>query len=127
MAKVLIVDNTVLSDLSNSANPFALNSLLVPGEMRAGTLLFDRDGVPVSVLQCLTAGGYAFDAETGLVARHGEAPHPLDWFGRLPRPEYYILARSQETLEGILTDGEWEGPVSQLIEGRLRETRRRVN
>jgi hypothetical protein len=91
------------------------------GEMRAGTLLFDRDGVPVSVLQCLTAGGYAFDAETGLVARPGEAPHPLSWFGRLPRPEDYILARSQETLEGILTDGEWEGSRSEMINGRLRQ------
>ena len=96
--------------------------------MRAGTLLFDRDGVPVSVLQCLTAGGYAFDAETGLVARPGEAPHPLDWFGRLPQPEDYILARSQETLEGILRDVEWEGSRTELIVGRLRQTKTtRVN
>jgi hypothetical protein len=105
----------------------AQSGRLQEGEMRAGTLLFDRDGVPVSVLQCLTAGGYVFDPETGLVARPGEAPHPLYWFGKLPRPEDYILARSQETLAGILTDGEWEGPVSQLIEGRLRETNGRFN
>jgi hypothetical protein len=101
----------------------AQSGRLQEGEMRAGTLLFDRDGVPVSVLQCLVAGGYDFDAETGLVARPGEAPHPLYWFGRLPRPEDYILARSQETLAGILTDGEWEGSRSALIEGRLRQTR----
>jgi hypothetical protein len=95
---------------------------LTEGEMRVGTLLFDRDGVPVSVLDCLTAEGYAFDPETGLIAKPGEAPHPLFWFGRLPRPEDYILTRSQETLEGILTDGEWEGSRSALIEGRLRQT-----
>jgi hypothetical protein len=89
------------------------------GEMRAGTLLFDRDGVPVSVLQCLMAGGYAFDAGTGLIARPGEAPHPLYWFGRLPRPEDYILARSQETLEGILRDEEWENGLSERTKRRL--------
>jgi len=104
------------------------NDTLTDGEMRVGTLLFDREGMPVSVLDCLTAEGYAFDPETGLIAKPGEAPHPLFWFGRLPRPEDYILTRSQETLEGILTDGEWEGSRPQLIEGRLRQTKvMRVN
>ena len=97
---------------------------LTEGEMRVGTLLFDRDGAPVSVLDCLTAEGYAFDPETGLIAKPGEAPHPLFWFGRLPRPEDYILTRSQETLEGILVDGEWEGSRSALIEGRLKQAGR---
>jgi hypothetical protein len=92
------------------------------GEMRVGTLLFDRDGVPVSVLHCLTPEGYAFDPETGLIAKPGEVPHPLFWFGALPRPEDYILRRSQDTLEGILTDSEGEGSRSQLIAGRLRQT-----
>jgi len=95
---------------------------LIDAEMRVGTLLFDRDGTPISVLDCLTAEGYAFDPQTGLVAKPGEAPHPLFWFGRLPRPEDYILTRSQETLDGILTDGEWEGSQSELIAGRLLQT-----
>jgi hypothetical protein len=63
---------------------------LTEGEMRVGTLLFDREGTPVSVLDCLTAEGYAFDPETGLIAKPGEVQHPLFWFGRLPRPEDYI-------------------------------------
>jgi hypothetical protein len=101
---------------------------LTEAEMRVGTLLFDREGTPISVLDCLNAEGYAFDPDTGLIAKPGEAPHPLFWFGRLPRPEDYILTRSQETLEGILTDGEWEGSRSELIAGRLRQTRTaRVN
>lgn len=104
------------------------NDALTDGEMRVGTLLFDREGTPVSVLDCLTAEGYTFDPATGLIAKPGEASHPLFWFGRLPRPEDYILTRSQGTLEGILTDGEWEGSRPQLIEGRLRQTRMmRVN
>lgn len=118
-----------LVKLSVAATPEDMQSdTLAEAEMRAGTLLFDRDGVPISVLDCLTAEGYAFDPETGLVAKPGEAPHRLFWFGRLPRPEDYILTRSQETLEGILTDGEWEGSRSELIAGRLRQTRTmRVN
>jgi hypothetical protein len=100
---------------------------LAEGETRVGTLLFDRDGVPVSVLDCVVAEGYAFDPETGLIAKPGEAPHPLFWFGKLPRPEDYILTRSRETLEGILTDGEWEGGRSALIEGRLRQVSWSIN
>ena len=77
------------------------NDAMTDGEMRVGTLLFDREGVPVSVLDCLMAEGYSFDPETGLIAKPGEAPHPLYWFGPLPRPEDYILTRSRETLEGL--------------------------
>ncbi|MCP5324586.1 MAG: hypothetical protein H6902_08095 [Rhodobacteraceae bacterium] len=90
------------------------------GEMRAGTLLFDREGEPVSVLDCVAAEGLTFDPDTGLVARPGQAPEPLRWFGPLPRPEDYILRRSRETLEAILTDGEWEGAPSELVARRLR-------
>ena len=97
------------------------NDALAVAEMRVGTLLFDRDGVPVSVLDCLMAEDYAFDPETGLVAKSGKAPHPLFWFGRLPRPKDYILTRSRETLEGILADRKWEGSRSELIAGRLRQ------
>jgi hypothetical protein len=98
----------------------AAKDSLVPAEMRVGTLLFDRDGVPVSVLDCLTAADYAFDPDTGLVARPGEAPHPLDWFGPLPRPEDYVLARSQATLEALVADRDGDIDRSQALAGRLR-------
>ncbi|NSX56904.1 hypothetical protein [Parasulfitobacter algicola] len=89
------------------------------GKMRVGTLLCDRDGAQVSVLDCIRADNMTFDADTGLVAREGQAPEPLYFFGALPRPEDYILRRSRETLESILIDGEWEGSPSELIAKRL--------
>lgn len=95
---------------------------LQSGKMRVGTLLFDRDGQPVSVLDCILAEGMTFNPETGLVSRAEGSPEPLYFFGELPRPEDYILRRSRETLEGILTDGEWEGTPSQLVGQRLRQT-----
>ena len=94
------------------------SGILYEGEMRAGTLLFDREGEPVSVLDCLRAEGLAFDPETGLVAREGQAPEPLRWFGPLPRPEDYVLRRSRETREAVLGSGEWEG-VRPVALGRL--------
>jgi hypothetical protein len=100
---------------------------LTEGEMRVGTLLFDRDGGAVSVLDCLNAEGYAFDPNTGLVAKPGEVPHPLHWFGAIPRPEDYVLRRSRETLAGIVTGGEWEGSPSVLIAARLQHTLGRVH
>lgn len=100
---------------------------LTEGEMRVGTLLFDRDGSAISVLHCLKAEGYAFDPETGLVAKQGEAPQPLHWFGPIPRPEDYVLRRSRETLADIVTGGEWEGSPSVLIAARLQHTLGRVH
>ena len=94
------------------------SGVLYEGEMRAGTLLFDREGEPVSVLDCLRAEGLAFDPETGLVARDGQVPEPLRWFGPLPRPEDYVLRRSRETREAVLGSGEWEGMRPAAL-GRL--------
>lgn len=90
------------------------------GEIRVGTLLFDKDGVAISILDCLKAEGYIFDPKTGLVNKLNEQPHALYFFGALPRPEDYILRRSQETLAGILVAGEWEGSASELVAGHLR-------
>lgn len=95
---------------------------LQSGEMRVGTLLFDKDGAPVSVLDCIRAEGMTFDPDTGLVCRVGQSPEPLYFYGPLPRPEDYILRRSRETLEGILAGEEWEGSPSELIVQRLRRT-----
>jgi hypothetical protein len=54
------------------------------------------------------------------ITKLGQPPHPLFRFGRLPRPDADILTRSQGTLEGIVTDGQWEGCRSALIEARPR-------
>lgn len=95
---------------------------LQSGEIRVGTLLFDKDGAPVSVLDCIRTEGLDFDPKTGFVQGVGQAPAPLQFFGALPKPEDYILRRSRETLEGILTGGEWEGSQSELVAGRLKQT-----
>ncbi len=95
---------------------------LQTGEIRVGTLLFDKDGEAVSILDCIRAEGMSFDPKTGLVCRDGQSPESLYVYGPLPRPEDYILRRSRETLEGILADGEWEGAPSELIAQRLRRT-----
>lgn len=100
---------------------------LKSGQMRVGTLLFDKDGVAVSVLDCIRSQGLEFDAATGLVCADSSDAAPLNWFGPLPRPEDYILRRSRETLEDILTSGEWEGSPSELIAGRLKQTAERYH
>lgn len=95
---------------------------LQSGKMRVGTLLFDKDGAPVSVLDRIRAEEMCFDPDTGLVCREGQSPEPFYFYRPLPRPEDYILRRSRESLEGILADGEWEGSPSELIAQRLRRT-----
>ena len=93
----------------------ARSGRLREGEMRVGTLLFDRDGAPVSVLDCLHTEGLIFDPETGLVAKLGEAANPLHWFGALPRSEDYILRRSREMLEEVLVSLDLKRSSSKLI------------
>ncbi len=75
----------------------ANDALMQSGLMRAGTLIFTAEGESKSVLDCLEAESYRFDAETGLVAKDGEEPHPLYWYGEIPRPEDYVLKRSDLT------------------------------
>jgi hypothetical protein len=92
------------------------------GRMRVGTLLFCRENKPISVLDCMKAQDLKFDPETGLVSPSEGNFEPLNWFGPLPRPEDFILRRSQETLDNIITGGEWEGAASELITKRLLQT-----
>ena len=77
------------------------------GRLRAGTLLLTDDGDTVSVLQRLAADGYSV-TPNGLIARAGEEPQPLHWYGPLPRPEDYVLARSN------LTDADLSGDLDYI-------------
>ena len=78
------------------------------GKMRVGTRLLKPDGTRISVLECIEAEGMSFDAETGLVCAHGEEPHPLQYFDELPKPESFVLNRSELTMEKIYAESEWE-------------------
>ena len=79
-----------------------------PAQMRVGTLLFDRDEVAISLLDCIRAQGLSFDPATGLVAQNDGPPGPLPWFGQVPCPEDYVLARSGTTLAEINGAVEWD-------------------
>ena len=78
---------------------------LKPGRLRAGTLRLGRDGTTFSVLDALRAQGYSLLAD-GRIARPGEAPAPLHWYGEPPRPEDYILAKSGLTEADLDDAGE---------------------
>lgn len=73
------------------------DSLMQSGRMRAGTLILTPEGESKTVLTCLEEDGYRFDAESGLIAKDGEEPHALYWYGEIPRPEDYVLKRSELT------------------------------
>lgn len=86
------------------------------GFVRTGTRVLTEDGDDVSVLELisstggeLTEDGYVFDAKTGETA-------PFLWrFGAtLPKPEDYVLQRSNVTLEEIYAAGEWEQTGSRM-------------
>ena len=70
-----------------------------PAMLRAGTRLFMPDG-ETTIAEILAGQGYRL-TEDGLVARPGEEPEPLNWFGIPPRPEDYILAKSGLTLDEL--------------------------
>ena len=67
------------------------------GWMRAGTLTLDAKGKTHRVLDALNREGYRLLPD-GLIAKDGETPHPLYWFGELPKPADYVLAKSDLTL-----------------------------
>ncbi len=71
------------------------------GEMRLGTLMLGEDGrEDWRVMDALAREGYqVFD--DGLIAKDGEIPHPLYWFGAVPKPEDYILKKSKLALADL--------------------------
>lgn len=82
------------------------------GRLRAGTLLLTDEGETVSVLQRLEADGYSVTPD-GLIVRAGEEPQPLHWYGPLPRPEDYVLARSNLTDADLSGDLDYVPDVAQ--------------
>ena len=85
----------------------------VEGRMRVGTKLITGEGNTVSVLDTIEANGFLFDEATGLVTKpdgkpHEREPHPLPFFGPLPKPEDYVLRKSGLTLDAIRQADEWE-------------------
>ncbi|TQV78593.1 Hint domain-containing protein [Denitrobaculum tricleocarpae] len=88
------------------------DALMQSGKMRAGTLILTPEGESKSVLACLEEDGYRFDAETGLVAKDGEEPHPLYWYGEIPRPEDYVLKRSELTDADLYAEPEYRPEVA---------------
>jgi hypothetical protein len=75
------------------------------GRMRAGTLTLDAEGKTHRVLDALKREGYRLLPD-GLIAKDGETPHPLYWFGELPKPADYVLAKSGLTLAELYSAGE---------------------
>jgi len=61
--------------------------------VRAGTLLMQEGGSSVSILEVLCQKGLKL-LENGFVQRNGEEAKPLNWFGSPPKPEDYILKKS---------------------------------
>jgi hypothetical protein len=71
------------------------------GSMRFGTLMVgDDDKADWRIMDALAAEGYQV-MDDGLIAKDGEAPHPLYWYGEVPKPEDYILKKSALTLADL--------------------------
>lgn len=75
------------------------------GKIRLGTLMLGQNGGDDwRIIDSLKREGYRIH-DDGLISKGGEVPHPLYWFGNLPRPADYILAKSNLTLSDIYKGG----------------------
>jgi len=75
------------------------------GKIRLGTLMLGQNGgEDWRIIDSLKREGYRIH-DDGLISKDGEVPHPLYWFGNLPRPADYILAKSNLTLSDIYKGG----------------------
>jgi hypothetical protein len=90
--------------------------ILDSGEIRLGTRYMRADGATMSVLETIRKMGASL-ADDGHVILPGKGEKtPFFWtFGkRLPRPEDYVLQRSQLTLNDIYEAEEWEAVGPQM-------------
>lgn len=75
------------------------------GKMRLGTLIMGQDDKDDwRILDALKGEGYQI-LENGLITKDGEEAHPLYWFGEVPKPEDYILAKSALTVADLYSEG----------------------
>ena len=71
------------------------------GRIRIGTRMIGQDGGDDwRVMEALEREGYVLHPD-GLISKGGETPHPLYWFGPLPKPEDYVLAKSRLTIGNL--------------------------
>lgn len=87
------------------------------GRMRVGTLMpGQKGGADWRVMDALKREGYVLDAD-GLISRDGETPHPLYWFGPLPKPEDYVLAKSRLTIGDLYShrEVEWSSAIGASL------------
>jgi len=87
------------------------------GQMRLGTLMVGQDGNPDwRIMDALENEGYAVH-DDGLISKDGEVPHPLYWFGPVPKPENYVLQKSRLTHTDLYAEG--DNASSSAIEANL--------
>ncbi len=74
------------------------------GQMRLGTLMLGDEGRDeFGVMDTLKREGYQI-FDDGLIAKDNEPPHPLYWFGEVPKPEDCVLKKSRLTLSDLYSE-----------------------
>lgn len=73
------------------------------GQLRLGTCILKPDGSTTIIRKMIEGAGMTL-LDNGLVSTAEGAEEPLRWFGELPRPEQYVLAKSGLTMADIVGD-----------------------
>ncbi|NKB22649.1 MAG: hypothetical protein GKS01_19345 [Alphaproteobacteria bacterium] len=79
------------------------DSTVRQGWVRAGAIPAESKRGDMTYMDILSEGGYTLLSD-GNVVRDGEEPHPLGYWGELPKPEDYLLKRSELTLEELYSE-----------------------
>ncbi len=80
-------------------------------KLRLGTLILKKDQSTVTLRQMLEGAGLAI-LENGLVRYPDGVEEPARWFGPVPKPEQYVLAKSGLTLTDLAADPHGEEHAS---------------
>ena len=90
--------------------------ILDSGEIRLGTRYMRADGATMSVLETIRKMGASLSDDGHVILPGPGEKTPFFWtFGKhLPRPEDYVLQRSQLTLNDIYEADEWEAVGPQM-------------
>ena len=86
------------------------------GRIRLGTRFMHPAGTDITVLEIIRRTGCRLTDEGYVVLPDGVTKTPFVWTftNRLPKPEDFVLQRSQVTLEDIYEADEWEAVAPQV-------------
>ncbi|UHD47606.1 hypothetical protein LUX29_10770 [Aureimonas altamirensis] len=110
------IGDLMVQVITGQREPGGMTRVRESGYLRAGTRIILPDGTDIAILQIIAASGGILCGNGMITETLGGPEMPFFWrfTESLPKPEDYVLQRSDVTLDDIYAANEWEDSGPRL-------------